>query len=238
MYGLIICCHASLFDSLRKRRMAVACPRNVFARSAILHRQNTLGYELTSIGAHNMCSQDLVGLLVGHNFDQTVRVVDRPARYPVSIQYNLKPCPAFLFVSFDTISLVKATERKTIPYSHKQNAFEPYFSRRSKFHPCPLAAKIYTLTRKIRPQMHSRRLRAPNRRCIRAAAAMAREQRHLESDTVGTYALTAQVLLCKVMPTHLTNALRIHFIISKKVVRQRYVGKQWKRVEKATRTLR
>mmetsp|Transcript_15970 Transcript_15970/g.31571 ORF Transcript_15970/g.31571 Transcript_15970/m.31571 type:complete len:204 (+) Transcript_15970:98-709(+) len=74
MDGLVVAGHRSLLDRLRHGGVRVARASNVLARGAILHGKRSLVDLLARAGAHDVNSQDLVGVLARDELGKTLRI--------------------------------------------------------------------------------------------------------------------------------------------------------------------
>lgn len=66
--------HGSLLERLRKGRVGVGSPAYILGAGTVLQRERTFGNHLTSVGADNVDTQYPVGLGVGDELHDTVRV--------------------------------------------------------------------------------------------------------------------------------------------------------------------
>lgn len=72
--GLSAGSHGSLLEGLREGRVGVASASNILRAGTVLHGQDTLGNHLTGVRAHDVDTQNAVGLLVRDHLDHTLGI--------------------------------------------------------------------------------------------------------------------------------------------------------------------
>lgn len=74
MDGLAVGGHGSLLEGLGERGVSVRGASNVLGRCTVLKGKSALSDHLTGVGADNVHTEDTVGLSVGKELDETLRV--------------------------------------------------------------------------------------------------------------------------------------------------------------------